>query len=79
MTRRIIRRGGDKMAKLYKLDYRFKDGEKWEFEKHGVELTTDQIAYMLQEFQKSDNIEIENQSSGDKKKVSEIKSIELRF
>jgi len=67
------------MAKLYKLDYHFKNGEKWEFENHGVELTTDQIAYMLQHFQKSDDMEIENQSSGEKKKVSEIKSIELRF
>ncbi|WP_044895949.1 hypothetical protein [Bacillus alveayuensis] len=67
------------MTKLYKLVYHFKDGTSWGPELHDVELSAEQLAYMLGTLGKSNDMEIECQSNGEKRKVSEIKSIELVF
>ncbi|ANB55713.1 hypothetical protein GFC29_3114 [Anoxybacillus sp. B7M1] len=67
------------MYKRYKLVYHFKDGSSWGPESHDVALTADQIAILLKHQQKSENMEVMKESTGETKKVGEIKSIELLF
>ncbi|WP_018391828.1 hypothetical protein [Bacillus sp. 37MA] len=66
------------MAKLYKLVYHFKDGKSWDEKTHDIALSADQIAFMLNEFQKPGS-ELTQESTGETRKASEIKSIELLF
>lgn len=67
------------MGRLFKLNYHFKDGTTWKSEDTDVALTAEQIAYLLNEQTKNDHMEIENVATRQTRKVSEIKSIEIRF
>ena len=66
--------------KRYKLQYNFKDGVVWGGEDVDVRLSANEISAMLnQRIMNDPDSELEAQKTGEKKKVSEIKSIEILF
>ncbi|MEM5598730.1 hypothetical protein [Priestia flexa] len=67
------------MSKQYKLKYNFKDGQSWGAETQDVKLDAEQIAFMLNHFQSSENMEVQSQATNETRKVSDIQSIELIF
>ncbi|QHE63111.1 hypothetical protein FHE72_20445 [Rossellomorea vietnamensis] len=67
------------MSKEYKMIYHFNDGESWGGETQTVSLTAEQVTFMLNHFQSSNNLEVESKQTGEVRKVKDIKSIELIF
>ncbi len=66
--------------KRYKLQYNFKDGTIWGGSDVDVRLTAQEISVMLQQdLMNNPDTELESQKTGEKKKVGEIKSIEIMF
>lgn len=67
------------MSKQYKLVVHFIDGQTWDTNELGIVSTSEQLKFTLDEFQKSEDMEITSMLTDEKRKVSEIKSIELLF
>lgn len=67
------------MSKEYGFVIHFVDGKTWDKDELDIKFTSDLIKETLDQFQKRDDTEIESMLTHEKRKVSEIKSIELLF
>ncbi|WP_191556438.1 hypothetical protein [Metabacillus idriensis] len=67
------------MPKVYKPIFHFKDGKSWGADDLGLDWTTVHISSTLEQLEVSDKIELTSIATGEKRTVSEIKSIEITF
>lgn len=67
------------MDKKYEVIYHFKDGVSWDKKTQDVKLSANQIALMLKELSKNENMQVKQQSTDESRDVSDLKSIELIF
>ncbi|MBU5214369.1 hypothetical protein [Heyndrickxia oleronia] len=67
------------MPKIYRPVIHFKDGKSWSPADLGLEWTANHIPVTLEQLEKSDNVELTSMLTGETRKVTEIKSIEILF